>query len=143
MFLYEPGTLINGINHPSLKSVGVPGTVAGLHLAHQKYGTLPWEEVVQPVIDLATNGVVLSANLDQHAQRMQAGYAPEFLKNYYHNSEREITKFRELWVQKNLANALTLIRDHGKGGFYKEAVADEIAEYMKANGGIITREDLR
>ena len=63
-------------------------------------------------------------------------------KNYYNNSNGEVTKFGELWVQKKLANTLKLIRDHGKNGFYKGEVAKEIAAFMKANGGIITLEDL-
>tara|TARA_B110000503_G_scaffold137128_1_gene220786 strand:+ start:2907 stop:4613 length:1707 start_codon:yes stop_codon:yes gene_type:complete len=142
MFLDKSGNLIKGINHSGLKSVGVPGTVAGLNLAHQKYGTLPWEAVVQPSIDLANNGVALSWTLAQHAKNLSTSSAPEFLKDYYNNSNGELTKFGEVWVQKKLANTLTLIRDHGKDGFYKGAVAEEIAAFMKANGGIITLKDL-
>ena len=142
MFLDESGTLIKGSNHRGLKSVGVPGTVAGLYLAHQKYGTLPWEAVVQPSIDLANNGVVLSWTLAQHAKRLNSRFSTKFLRNYYKNSNGQVTKFGEVWVQKSLANTLTLIRDHGKDGFYKGAVAEEIAAFMKANGGIITLEDL-
>ncbi|MFT7085489.1 MAG: gamma-glutamyltranspeptidase/glutathione hydrolase [Vicingaceae bacterium] len=142
MFLDKSGNLIKGSNHNGLKSVGVPGTVAGLYLAHQKYGALPWEAVVQPSVDLANNGVVLSWTLAQHAKNLSSSSAPEFLKNYYNNSNGKLTKFGELWVQKKLANTLTLIRDHGKDGFYKGAVAEEIAAFMKANGGIITLKDL-
>lgn len=142
MFLDESGNLIKGSNHRGLKSVGVPGTVAGLYLAHQKYGSLPWKELVQPAIDLAENGVILSWTLAEHAQRHRSGAYPEFLKNYYNNPKGELTKFGELWVQKELANTLKLIRDHGKDGFYTGEVAKEIAAFMKANGGIITLDDL-
>ena len=142
MFLDSTGALINGSNHQGLKSVGVPGTVAGLYLSHQKYGSLPWKDLVQPAIDLAENGVVLSWTLAAHAQQIKSGSGPKFLKNYYNNSNGEVTKFGELWVQKELANTLKLIRDHGKDGFYKGEVAKEIAAFMKANGGIITLEDL-
>jgi gamma-glutamyltranspeptidase/glutathione hydrolase len=142
MFLDDTGALIKNSNHTGLKSVGVPGTVAGLYLAHQKYGLLPWKELLQPSIELADHGVILSWTLADHAQRINASSDPQFLKNYYNNSNGEVTKFGELWVQKKLANTLKLIRDHGKNGFYKGEVAKEIAAFMKANGGIITLEDL-
>ena len=142
MFLDNSGTLIKDSNHEGLKSVGVPGTVAGLYMAHKKYGSLPWKALVQPSIDLAENGVTLSYTLAAHAKRINSNSNPKFLKNYYKNSKGELTKYGELWIQKKLAKTLKLIRDNGKDGFYKGAVAEEIAEFMKANGGIITLDDL-
>ena len=142
MFLDEKGKLIKNSNHNGLKSVGVPGTVAGLYLAHQKYGKLNWKELVQPAVKLANNGVKLSWTLAEHAKKINSSTKPEFLKNYFKDSKGVLTQFDELWVQKKLANTLKLIRDHGKDGFYKGYVAREIVSYMKANGGIITLEDL-
>ncbi|RXJ49484.1 gamma-glutamyltransferase [Gelidibacter gilvus] len=144
MFLDSSGNLVKGSNHEGLKSVGVPGTVAGLYLAHQKYGALPWKDLVQPSVDLAEKGVVLSYALAEHAKNFNASSSskPQFLKDYYKKPNGEVVKFGELWVQKNLAETLKLIRDKGKDGFYKGAVAQEIASFMKANGGIITLEDL-
>ncbi|NOQ75494.1 MAG: gamma-glutamyltransferase [Crocinitomix sp.] len=142
MFLDEDGELIRGSNHYGAKSIGVPGTVAGLYLAHQKYGLLPWKVLVQPSIYLAENGVELSWTLAGHAKSFNASAQPQFLRDYYDNEEGEPTQFGEVWVQKELANTLKLIRDNGKDGFYKGAVASEIAAFMKANGGIITMEDL-
>ncbi|MBJ7882380.1 gamma-glutamyltransferase [Gelidibacter salicanalis] len=143
MFLDSDGSLIKDSNHQGLKSVGVPGTVAGLFMAHQKYGKLPWKDLVQPSVDLAANGVEFSYTLAEHAKNFNKGSQPQFLKDYYKNSKGELTKHGELWVQKNLAETLKLIRDKGKDGFYKGAVAQEIATFMKANGGIITLEDLQ
>ncbi len=71
MFLDDNGSLLEGSNHSGLKSVGVPGTVAGLFLAHQKYGVLPWEALVQPAVDLAEQGVLLSYALANHAKYLQ------------------------------------------------------------------------
>lgn len=144
MFLDSSGNLVKGSNHEGLKSVGVPGTVAGLYLAHQKYGALPWKDLVQPSVDLAENGVVLSYTLAEHAKNFNKSSStkPQFLKDYYKKPNGELIKFGELWVQKNLAETLKLIRDKGKDGFYKGAVAQEIASFMKANGGIISLEDL-
>jgi len=142
MFLDDEGVLIDGSNHSGLKSVGVPGTVAGLYLAHQKYGELPWKELIQPAINLAKQGVVLSYTLAKHAKNILASDKPEFLKNYYRNADGELTQHGELWVQPELAKTLKYIRDKGRDGFYKGAVAQEIAAFMEANGGLITLADL-
>jgi gamma-glutamyltranspeptidase/glutathione hydrolase len=142
MYLDENGLLIGGSNHWGPKSIGVPGTVAGLHLAHQKYGKLPWKVLVQPAIDLAEDGFILPWTLANHAKQFNSDSSSEFLKNYYNKPNGEITQFGELWLQKELANTLKLIRDKGKDGFYKGIVAEEIAAFMKSIGGLITKEDL-
>lgn len=142
MYLDDEGNLVSGSNHRGIKAVGVPGTVAGLYLAHQKYGKLPWKKLVQPAIDLAQNGVSLSWRLFQTAQQISANPKAEFLNNYFRNANGELVQFGETWKQQSLANTLKQIRDHGKDGFYKGKVANEIANYMKKNGGIITKEDL-
>jgi gamma-glutamyltranspeptidase/glutathione hydrolase len=142
MFLDEHGELIYGSNHNGLKSVGVPGTVAGLFLAHQKYGSLSWNELVQPAVDLAENGFPLSWTLAEHAVGINASASPDFLRSYYNNANGEVCEFGEVWVQSELANTLKLIRDNGKDGFYKGTVAEEIVAFMQAKGGIITQEDL-
>ncbi|MCH8904684.1 MAG: gamma-glutamyltransferase [Bacteroidetes bacterium] len=142
MFLDQEGSLIKGSNHTGLKSAGVPGTVAGLYLAHKKYGSMPWKDLVQPAVDLAENGIILSWTLAEHAKKIEQHSDSEFLKNYFKNGDGELTRHGDIWVQQELANTLKLIRDNGKDGFYKGYVAEEIALFMKENGGIITTEDL-
>ena len=92
MFLNKDGELVTGknlygsesaINHIGLKSVGVPGTVAGLYLAHKKYGKLPWNKLVQPSIDLATNGFEFTWSLSQAATFFYNNSEIQFLKNYF------------------------------------------------------------
>lgn len=142
MFLDAEGKLIEGSNHNGLKSVGVPGTVAGLYMAHSKYGALPWKKLVQPAIDLARKGVVFSYTLASHAKNIQSGSSPDFMKNYFTDSEGNLLEHGDQWVQKELANTLKQIKKHGKDGFYKGKVAQEIADYMENNGGLIRLEDL-
>ena len=151
MFLNESGDVIRGtnlygrestINHIGARSVGVPGTVAGLYLAHQKYGSLPWADLVQPSIELAENGFPLSWSLFSAATFFDANSPSSFLKDYFRKENDELTQFGELWKQPELATTLIEIRDHGRDGFYKGVVAKEIASFMKKNGGIITMEDL-
>ena len=143
MFLDSTSKLFKGINHNSLKTVGVPGTVAGLYMAHQKYGKLPWKELVQPSIDLAKNGFVMSWDLYEDALFLNEDAKPtDFMYSYFRNSNGEITKPGEVWKQPSLAKSLKLIRNNGHDGFYKGEIAHEIENYMKKNGGLITKTDL-
>lgn len=151
MFLNADGELekaknlygqLSDINHVGLKSVGVPGTVAGLWQAHQKFGKLDWASLVQPAIDLAENGFPLNWKLHQDASFFNHNSPIIFLQNYFKNENGEIVEFGEMWKQPELARTLRLIRDKGKDGFYKGEVAKDIADFMKTNGGLITEEDL-
>ncbi|MGY8913803.1 MAG: gamma-glutamyltransferase [Flavobacteriales bacterium] len=152
MFLDNTGNLTEGknlygmestVNHIGAKSVGVPGTVAGLYLAHKKYGSLPWADLVQPCIDIAKNGFPLTWDLFGAANFFSTNSPIPFLQDYFKKDNGELTQFGELWKQPELANTLTEIRDHGQDGFYKGEVAKEIVKFMKENGGIITMDDLQ
>ncbi|WP_194975969.1 gamma-glutamyltransferase [Aquiflexum lacus] len=143
LFQDSNGNLIEGSNHETIKAVGVPGTVAGLYLAHQKYGSLPWADLVQPAVNLAGNGFPMTWGLYQVALRMsEMDESYDIMKNYFRNDEGLVIQPGEIWKQQALANTLSLIRDHGHNGFYLGPVAEEIEAYMKAKGGIITKEDL-
>jgi gamma-glutamyltranspeptidase/glutathione hydrolase len=143
MFQDEDGNLIENANHNGLKAVGVPGTVAGLYLAHQKYGKLPWVDLVQPSVDLAEKGFPMTWGLYKAALNIEDwDDSYDIMTNYFRNVAGEIIQPGELWTQPALAKTLALIRDKGHDGFYKGEVADEIEAYMKTKGGIITKEDL-
>lgn len=143
MFLDENGEIRDNSNHKGLLSVGIPGTVAGLFQAHQKYGKLPWKELVQPAVDQAKNGFPMSWGLYRVAlQRSKMDESYDIMQNFFRGSDGEVVSPGELWKQPALAKTLEAIRDQGRDGFYKGAVAAEIESYMKANGGIITQEDL-
>ncbi|MBK6572844.1 MAG: gamma-glutamyltransferase [Saprospiraceae bacterium] len=143
MFLDNEGKLIEDLNHNSIKAIGVPGTVAGLFLAHRKYGKLPWSVLIQPSIDLAQKGFPMTWSLYQEAQWLsRESSSKSFIQNYFNNSKSALTRPGELWKQPALAKTLTLIRDKGQDGFYKGAVAEEIEQFMVQNGGILTKKDL-
>ncbi len=143
MYLDETGKFIEDSNSEGLRSVGVPGTVAGLYLAHRKYGNLPWSELVQPAVDLASGGFPLPWSLYTVALMIpQWGASYDILQHYFSNPDGSMVKPGETWKQPALANTLAMIRDKGHDGFYKGEVAHEIARYMAANGGLITTEDL-
>ncbi len=143
MFLDAEGKLIKESNHEGIKSIGVPGTIAGLYMAHQKYGKLPWRELVQPSVDLAKNGFRMPWGLYKEAlQVLDDNKSNDFMKRYFSSAKDDVTKPGEVWKQLALAKTLELIRDNGQDGFYKGVVAQEIENYMKQNGGIITKKDL-
>ncbi len=152
MFLDESGEVMSGknlygrnstVNHIGAKSIGVPGTVAGLYLAHEKYGSLPWKDLVQPAIDLAQNGFPLTWSQYSAAGFFKANSPIPFLQNFFDGENGEVTAFGEIWKQPELARTLIVIRDGGHDGFYRGSVAKEIVRFMKENGGIITKEDLK
>ncbi|EAZ82033.1 gamma-glutamyltransferase [Algoriphagus machipongonensis] len=143
MFLDENGRIKDNSNHQGLLSVGVPGTVAGLYQAHQKYGKLSWSELVKPSVELAKKGFTMSWGLYRAALRMtDRDPSEDIMQNFFKGDDGEVVKPGNTWKQPALAKTLKEIQKHGRDGFYKGWVAEEIEAYMKANGGIITQEDL-
>ncbi|MDX1491958.1 MAG: gamma-glutamyltransferase [Pseudohongiellaceae bacterium] len=133
----------NNLNHQSLLSVGVPGTVAGLYLAHQKLGHLPWAQLVDPAVRLARDGIPISYALQSDFARAEDTWnrypssAKVFLK-----ADASLYEMGDTWVQADLAKTLERIRDNGKDGFYTGETAALLAQFMHDNGGLITEEDL-
>jgi gamma-glutamyltranspeptidase/glutathione hydrolase len=128
----------------SARVVGVPGTVRGLALAHQRFGKLPWRVVVQPAIDLAAHGFTLDENLANSLNWivLRGRQFPELRRVYGKSGGAEDWEAGDLLVLHDLAGTLRRIADHGPDAFYQGAIADQLVAEMKASGGLITREDL-
>jgi gamma-glutamyltranspeptidase / glutathione hydrolase len=130
-------------HHNSHLAVGVPGTVAGLHLAWKEQGSKPWKELMQPAIVLARDGFEVSHGL----ARSLAGVLDDFQK--YPASLAQFSKNGkpyeqgDILKQPDLAKTLTRIADQGPAGFYEGETAALIEKEMKANGGLITMADLK
>ena len=139
LYLDAEGNVIPGKSTMGGLAVGVPGTVAGLYEIHQRFGTMKWEDLVQPAIDLATNGYVVTAKQG----RSFASSREKFIKVNGENTFYANT-FKEGDLVSNLAIAktLTFISKMGRDGFYKGPVADALVARVAATGGIITHEDL-
>ena len=143
MYISENGTVFPEASTIGYLATGVPGTVAGLYKAHQKFGKLPWAELLQPAIDLAQDGFVLD--------RYQASSLLENneIFNQFSSSRNIFTNqgspFSEgdVLVQTDLTVTLRKIQTHGRDGFYTGETAIQIAEQMKLNGGLITESDLK
>ena len=131
------------LHHFSHRAVGVPGTVAGLHLAWKDHGSRPWKELLQPAIRLAREGFEVSHGLARSLEAM----IPHFRK--YPASLAQFSKAGapyapgEILRQPDLARSLERIADHGPAGFYEGETARLIAQEMAANDGLITLDDLK
>lgn len=143
MYLDENGDIVNNTNHDSILAVGVPGTVAGMELAHQRFGSLAWEELLQPAIDLARDGMPISWYLHDSFKRLKPQWDryPSSAKVFL-RADGSFYEPGDTWKQPDLAATLERIQKNGRDGFYKGKTAELIADFMANNGGIITLEDL-
>ena len=143
MFIND-GEIDRGLALESYLSSGVPGTVYGLYLAHQRFGLLPWKELIEPAIVLAEDGFHVTATLANSLSK-----ETNIRKLSKTEDGREIF-FRDgkpleegmLLIQTDLAETLRLISKFGPAGFYKGITAQKIHLDMKNNGGLISIEDL-
>jgi gamma-glutamyltranspeptidase / glutathione hydrolase len=140
--------LVNGqydteLHHNSHRAVGVPGTVAGLHLAWKTYGSKPWKDLVEPSVKLARDGFEMSDGLARSLARTLDSFEkyPASLAQFSKNGTPYEAGDR--FKQPDLARSLQRIADQGPAGFYEGETAALIEKEMKANGGLITREDLK
>ena len=130
-------------NRIHLLAVGVPGTVAGLMLALEKYGSLPLATVIQPAIDLAEKGFLLSNNVADGLNRASAIFTQiPSSKKAMMRADGKPWQAGDRWIQKDLAETFKRIAKDGRDGFYKGKTAELIEKAMMANGGLIAREDL-
>jgi len=128
----------------SFKGVSVPGTVAGLEEAHKRFGKLPWAKLLQPAIDLATNGVVLS---DDEAQALVARHKqmekdPEGAAKVFFKPDGSAYKAGEVFRNPDLAWTLKQIQAHGADGFYHGEVARRLVDGVRKGGGVLSEADL-
>ena len=124
------------------KASGIPGTVAGMWAAHKKYGTLDWERLVAPAVDLAENGFVVHEKLANNIARYISRTQEKGIKSNFSDYFSEV-KAGTTFKQPELAETLKAIQQQGKDGFYKGEVATHIVDFMQQNGGLITHDDLQ
>ena len=141
MYLDENGNVIKGLSTLGVLSVGIPGSVDGMVELHKKYGSMSFEKLVKPAIDLAQNGYSIT--------KFQANYLNRFSDalnevNNYHTpfTKQEEWKAGETIKLPELSHTLSHIANEGRDGFYKGEVADHLVDFMVKQGGIITQEDL-
>ena len=144
MYLGPDGNIDGSLTRAGYLAPGVPGSVRGLAMAHRKYGKLPWRDVVMPGVTLAESGFALSESLARGLNREVAGPMAKFPASVaaFGKPGGGAWAAGDRLVQADLARTLRAIATDGPDAFYTGWIADRIAEDMKANGGLITREDL-
>ena len=142
MYLDSAGNVIADKSLHTHQASGVPGSVDGMAEAHRKYGKLKWAELVQPAIDLAKNGFVLTEKLASNLNSMQDNFRKLNPGKIYYLKEGG-WKTGDKMVQEDLGATLELIRDKGREGFYDGKTADELVAEMKSGNGLITKTDLK
>jgi gamma-glutamyltranspeptidase/glutathione hydrolase len=142
MFLDENGKFIPEKSEFGYLSIGVPGSVAGLLYALEKYGSLSRDEVMQPAVEFAQYGFVMEPQLVESLNSNHELFSkfPSTRKIFTKKKSRYSED--EVFVQKDLASTLSRIKESGKKDFYEGTTADLIVKEMSHNGGLITKEDL-
>ena len=141
MFLDKTGNVSEGLSTGTQLASGVPGTVDGLITAHGRYGKLSFKEVIQPSIDLAENGFILTSEQAQDFNSNRSKFIDRnsskiaFVKD-------SLWKEGDILIQKDLSETLKRIRDYGRDGFYSGKTAHLLLEEMQRGNGIISEKDL-
>ncbi|SMO35895.1 gamma-glutamyltransferase [Solitalea koreensis] len=143
MYLDSAGNVITDLSISGHLSTGVPGSVDGMFEAHKKYGKLPWNELVQPAIDLANNGFELTERQANELNRERTDFIKYNAPTNTYFLKKGAWEKGGIVVQSDLAKTLTLIRDKGRDGFYDGEVADLIVKEMQVGKGIVSKKDLK
>ena len=139
MYLDENGNVIEGKSTLGAMAVGVPGTIAGIFAVHEKLGSLSIEEILEPVIELAKKGIIVTQKQEKRIEKYQP---------YFSKVNKDSIVFDHSWNATDtikypaLAETLTRILKNGRDEFYKGETAKILAKFIQDNGGIITEEDL-
>ena len=139
MYLDSLGNVIPGMSTIGATAVGVPGTVAGIIEVHEKFGKLTLEEIFEPVIALAENGIVVTENQEKRL----ASQRDKFIE-INGDSTFFATPYKtgDMIKYPALAKTLRSIAKNGRDGFYKGEVAQKLAAFIQEKGGFVTEEDL-
>ena len=142
MFLASDGSVDKKRATQGVLSIGVPGTVYGMWEVHKKFGSLPWSTLLAPAIELAEEGFLISPFMADALNKRykKLGKYKNFKDIFYSNYP---VQMHQRLKQPNLANTLKTISTNGVKGFYEGEVATKIDAFMRENGGLITKKDLK
>ncbi len=139
MYLDSLGNVIPEKSTLGAMAVGVPGSVAGVFAVHEKLGSLPFEDIIEPSIDLARRGVIVTKKQEKKLDSYQSAFR---------KANKDSILFEKSWKENDtlkypaLAETLTRIMKNGRDEFYKGETAERLVKFMQDNGGILTKEDL-
>lgn len=146
MYQDETGEPVDSLSRQGGLAVGVPGTIAGMFAVHEKLGSLPLSEILEPVIALAKRGYAVTENQLERYQSYAATFdkvnGKETLYSRAFAKAIPTQKTGDTIVNLQLAATLQRILDNGKNEFYRGETAQKLVDYLQAKGGIITMQDL-
>lgn len=140
MYQDKEGNIILGKSTQTAFAVGVPGTIAGLFEVHAKFGSLPIEQIIEPVITLAKKGVIVTKNQEESLANYREIFREINGKNTFFGKsfkEKDTIKYPVL------AQTLERIAKNGRKEFYEGETAQKLVAYIQQKGGIITLEDMK
>jgi gamma-glutamyltranspeptidase/glutathione hydrolase len=144
MFLDKEGNADSNVSRYSHLAAGVPGTVAGLAMALEQYGTISLKEAIAPAIKLANEGFIVTPRFSEGLKEKE-----EMLKKWtstakiFYKADGSYYEPGDLFVQKDLAATLTRISENGIKEFYEGKTAELLVAEMAKHGGLITMEDMK
>ncbi|MBL86492.1 MAG: gamma-glutamyltransferase [Winogradskyella sp.] len=140
MYLDDNGNVIKNLSTVGSMAIGVPGTIAGIFEAQQKYGKLDVKTVLKPVIELANNGFVVTKRQAKRFAAYDSIFNAVNKKQILFNKS---IKAGDTIRNKALAHTLQRISDHGRNEFYSGKTAETLVSFLQSEGSIITLEDLK
>ena len=143
MYLDAQGNIIPDLSTLGHRPVGVPGTVAGMVELHKKLGKLPWQDVVQPAVDLAAQGVALTAKEAAGLNAYRNNFSRFTPTSSYLAAAGTDWKAGQVIRHPDLARTLERIRDQGRAGFYDGETANLLVAEMQRGQGLISKKDLQ
>jgi len=142
MYQDDQGNVVKGLSTDGYLAVGVPGTVAGLEMVREKYGTKSRAELLEPAIRLARDGFALSqgdvASFNAELPKLRKDPAAAAI---YLAPDGSARKIGQKLVQPDLAASLSAVAQNGPDAFYKGPIADAIVKASQAHGGILAKSD--
>ena len=144
IFLDENGDAVAKLSREHGLAVGVPGTVMGMELALEKYGTMTMAQVIEPAIKLAEQGISVTADLATSLAGLKRRIAQwPSSKAIFYRPDGSNFDIGDTLTQKELAHSLKLIKQQGSKGFYEGETAEKIVASVTQAGGIMTMDDLK
>lgn len=142
MYLDAQGNVIKHASMFTSLAAGVPGTVAGMQLAHEQFGSLPWEQLLEPAIRLAEDGFIVPQKLADKIVYWQSFYAKHGIKNNFADYFAH-AKAGQRFRQPELAATLKRIQQAKSDGFYRGQTASYIDDFMRREHGLVSHQDLQ
>ncbi|GAA0371017.1 gamma-glutamyltransferase [Bowmanella denitrificans] len=141
MYLDDQGQVLRNKPLYGILASGVPGSVMGMWQAHQKYGSKPWKDLLQPAIQLAEQGFIPHEKLVRHVngyiERVQKDRHGRNFDQYFSAMQSDVP-----FKQPELAATLKRIAEHGPKDFYQGKTADLLVSFMQKHGGLINKQDM-